>query len=106
MHLRNLKRSKSLTTVTSSNSKKSTNQKRVNSASSLNLQMVSLIIPFNLLLGGTLKELLGKQGERRILESQIIKWFTQLCRGMKYVHDMGVIHRDLKCENVLLTSDG
>lgn len=29
-----------------------------------------------------------------------------LCRGLAYVHDLGLVHRDLKPSNVLLTRDG
>mgnify|MGYP000176568030 CR=1 FL=1 len=29
-----------------------------------------------------------------------------LCRGLQYVHDLGMIHRDLKPSNVLLTPEG
>ncbi|KAM4621059.1 testis-specific serine/threonine-protein kinase 3-like [Discoglossus pictus] len=29
----------------------------------------------------------------------------QIVEGLKYCHDRGIAHRDLKCENILMTSD-
>jgi len=31
--------------------------------------------------------------------------FRQIVNGTEYLHDLGIIHRDLKCENILLCSD-
>ncbi len=31
-------------------------------------------------------------------------WFAQLCLGVKHIHSKKVIHRDIKLQNVLLTS--
>lgn len=36
-------------------------------------------------------------------ENQILDWFTQICLGLKHVHDRKILHRDLKCQNIFLT---
>ncbi|XP_026808872.1 testis-specific serine/threonine-protein kinase 3-like [Rhopalosiphum maidis] len=36
-------------------------------------------------------------------EPQIRSWFMQILYAFMYMHRMGVVHRDLKCENILLT---
>lgn len=39
-------------------------------------------------------------------ESQIITWFVQMALAMNYVHDKKILHRDLKTQNIFLTSKG
>eukprot|EP00118_Oscarella_pearsei_P007779 m.38929 g.38929 ORF g.38929 m.38929 type:complete len:432 (+) comp32647_c0_seq2:64-1359(+) len=41
-----------------------------------------------------------------IAENTARHFFKQLCCGMQYCHQRDVVHRDLKCENVLLTTRG
>ena len=33
-------------------------------------------------------------------------WFTQMVLALKHVHDRKILHRDLKCGNIFLTSNG
>lgn len=37
-----------------------------------------------------------------LLEDQAGPWFTQILQGLDYIHEMGVAHRDMKSENILL----
>ncbi len=40
-----------------------------------------------------------------IPDNLVRKWATQLCDAVSYLHDREIAHRDLKLENLLLTSD-
>ncbi|KAK3586649.1 hypothetical protein CHS0354_024255, partial [Potamilus streckersoni] len=36
----------------------------------------------------------------------VLDWFIQVCQALKYIHDKNILHRDLKAQNVFLTSHG
>lgn len=38
-------------------------------------------------------------------EPQIRAWLLQILWAFRYMHALGVVHRDLKCENILLTAN-
>ena len=54
--------------------------------------------------GQTLKEILDVRGKFSFLEACDIMY--QLCSAVMYAHQHGVIHRDLKPQNIYLTKDG
>ena len=54
--------------------------------------------------GCSLWSYLKKRPNRLLPESAARKYFTQIISGLNYCHSLGVIHRDLKLENILLDS--
>ncbi len=44
--------------------------------------------------------------KRETRERLTFHYFVQLMSGVKYLHDVGYAHRDLKLENLLLSKDG
>merc|ERR1719486_1351263 len=56
--------------------------------------------------GGDLHQRISitRKARQTFPESQIIRWFTEAVLGLKYMHDKHVLHRDLKTQNLFLTS--
>uniref|UniRef100_A0A336MTK5 CSON004523 protein n=1 Tax=Culicoides sonorensis TaxID=179676 RepID=A0A336MTK5_CULSO len=50
---------------------------------------------------GDLLEYIKKNGA--IVEYGAKSWFYQLVKGLKYLHSQNIAHRDLKCENILIS---
>ncbi|KAM3712170.1 hypothetical protein ACJW31_01G161700 [Castanea mollissima] len=44
--------------------------------------------------------------EERLTESQVKCYMHQLLSGLKYCHDSGIIHRDIKAANILIDKNG
>ena len=36
----------------------------------------------------------------------IMQWFVQLCMSLEYIHKRKILHRDLKSQNIFLTTQG
>lgn len=53
--------------------------------------------------GPTLASLLAKHGA--LAQDRAVRMALQLCRGLAHAHDLGLIHRDFKPDNILVSSD-
>jgi len=65
----------------------------------------NLYIAMEYLEGRTLADALGAQGGR-MEPAQALAVIAQVARGLHYAHERGVVHRDIKPGNILLTSEG
>jgi NIMA (never in mitosis gene a)-related kinase len=58
--------------------------------------------------GGDLYTKIAKHKKSNTLftEDQLLDWFVKICLAIKHVHDKRILHRDLKTQNIFLTSTG
>jgi serine/threonine-protein kinase len=61
-------------------------------------------IVFEYVDGGSLKQLMARQGEVPV--STALELAIQIARGLSFAHQRGLIHRDVKPQNVLMNGDG
>ncbi|KAL6559406.1 hypothetical protein OROGR_004523 [Orobanche gracilis] len=55
--------------------------------------------------GGSLRKYLHQQEPHSLPLSLVLKLALDIARGMQYLHGRGILHRDLKSENLLLDED-
>lgn len=69
-------------------------------------RMLFIVMPY--CEGGDLDALLKttKKNKQFLPEEKILKWTTQVGLAIHFLHEKGVIHRDLKPNNVMLTEGG
>lgn len=49
----------------------------------------------------------GFNGKKQFYaENELMRIFVQICLALKHVHDQNILHRDLKSQNIFLTSQG
>ncbi|XP_028249946.1 serine/threonine-protein kinase Nek5 [Parambassis ranga] len=56
--------------------------------------------------GGDLLKRINMQRGVPFTEEKIVDWFVQICLGLKHIHDRKILHRDIKAQNIFLTSGG
>ncbi len=56
--------------------------------------------------GGSIADALSVAPENRLSIPEVIRVSSQICRALAFAHSQGIVHRDVKPENVWLTADG
>ncbi|KAF1313787.1 Camk/camkl protein kinase, partial [Globisporangium splendens] len=64
----------------------------------------NLFIVMEYCAGGDLYDFVSKKPDARLHEIDALRVFAQIARGVQFLHDHGIAHRDLSLENVLLQS--
>jgi serine/threonine-protein kinase len=54
--------------------------------------------------GHSLRQLIEARG--RLTEAEVVRYGTQIASALQYAHDQGVVHCDVKPENILVTEQG
>jgi serine/threonine protein kinase len=65
-------------------------------------QQIYMIMEY--LAGGSLRSLLQQKGKLPV--EQAVQMTIGICEGLAKLHDKGIIHRDIKLDNILLTTEG
>ncbi|XP_024966202.1 serine/threonine-protein kinase STY13-like isoform X2 [Cynara cardunculus var. scolymus] len=55
--------------------------------------------------GGSVRQFLTKRQNRSVPLKLAVKQALDVAKGMEYVHGLGLIHRDLKSDNLLISAD-
>lgn len=67
-----------------------------------------LYIVMELADGGDLSAAIAarRNAGKRFSEEEVMRVFVQICLALKHVHEHNILHRDLKSQNIFLTSKG
>ena len=55
---------------------------------------------------GSLQDFLDQNEGKQIPEKDILFIFKQICSALEYIHERGLVHRDLKPGNILFKKEG
>lgn len=71
-----------------------------------NTQTLNIVMEFAD--GGDLLQRITKCKQQRtfIPEAECWSYFIQLLKGLQALHDLKIVHRDIKCANLFMTKDG
>ncbi len=59
---------------------------------------------FELIDGESLADRIKRAGKQSVRDA--LNFGIKICEGLEYAHEMGIVHRDMKSDNILLSKDG
>lgn len=65
----------------------------------------SVFMILELMRGGDMISRISNKPQKRLTEESAKFFFIQMCEAIKYLHDKGITHRDIKPDNILLASE-
>ena len=65
-----------------------------------------LFIAMEYVEGKTLKDIVGANRDSPLPTSKILDIAIQVCEGLSAAHEKGIVHRDIKSDNIMLTPKG
>jgi serine/threonine protein kinase len=60
-------------------------------------------IIFQYIEGANLRQIMTKEGPCQLSDARV--WFHQIASALEYAHSLGIIHRDVKPDNIVITPD-
>lgn len=67
-----------------------------------NVDMIDIVL--EMVSGGSIRQILDRFGS---FDETLVRIYTiQIVEGLRYLHNEGIVHRDLKCANVLVNTEG
>lgn len=52
--------------------------------------------------GGDIYSKIKNSKGEHFTEDQILSWFAQICLALHYLHNLRILHRDIKTQNIFL----
>lgn len=66
----------------------------------------SLYLVSQYMAGGDLADLAAQADDRRLSIREVVRIGTEVARALEYAHEHGIVHRDVKPQNIWLAPDG
>ncbi|CAG8517268.1 10286_t:CDS:2 [Diversispora eburnea] len=93
--------------INSINSNNINNNNKIYAIKAISLSTTKLLnLTYAEIIGGSLWDIRNRKPNKRFNEMEITFVMREVLKGLEYIHDLGIIHRDVKAQNILIDNDG